>query len=203
MSAVEGASKKRRRADVNPIEQTNRKTDEHFIADHLHPEYALLLLPQPPPLSPCPADRGAPLQPTRPDWTRWTHPRTLQAYRLSLTGAGRLGAAGLEACYGLIERTSRADYEASSFGWKPAKKRAEMRSPELRYVLVHDDAAADGGRLVAFTSLMPTYEEGQPVVYCYEVHLQEDLRGYVPSPARHPSLSSLSPRARRLTGGGL
>ena len=63
-----------------------------------------------------------------------------------------------------------------------------MRSPELRYVLVHndgsdgddDDTAADGGSLVAFTSLMPTYEEGQPVVYCYEVHLQEDLRGCVP-----------------------
>lgn len=115
-------------------------------------------------------------------------------------GAGRLGAASLEACYALVERTSRADYEASSSGWKPAKKRAEMRSPELRYVLVHNDgdgddddtAAADGGSLVAFTSLMPTYEEGQPVVYCYEVHLQEDLRGCVPlreRPFFHLSMS--------------
>ena len=92
-------------------------------------------------------------------------------------GAGQLGVAGLEACYSLVERTSRADYEASSGGWKPAKKRAEMRSPELRYLLVHDGGE---GRLAAFTSLMPTYEEGQPVIYCYELHLQEDLRGCVP-----------------------
>lgn len=45
MSAVERKSKKRRRADVNPIEQTNRKTDEQFIADHLRPGYALLPSP--------------------------------------------------------------------------------------------------------------------------------------------------------------
>lgn len=47
-----------------------------------------------------------------------------------------------------------------------------MRSPELRYVLVKDPT----GSVRAFTSLMPCYEEGQPVVYCYEVHLKPDLQ---------------------------
>ncbi|KAK2042678.1 hypothetical protein LZ31DRAFT_500308 [Colletotrichum somersetense] len=70
----------------------------------------------------------------------------------------------------------------------------EMRSPELRYILVKEAppaaaAAADGGdggeketgeqggRICGFTSLMPTFEEGEAVVYCYEIHLEEELRG--------------------------
>lgn len=60
-------------------------------------------------------------------------------------------------------------------GWKPAQKIVEMESPELRYVLVKDP----GGVVRGFTSLMPTYEEGKPVVYCYEIHLKPELRGYV------------------------
>ncbi|KAK2017100.1 hypothetical protein LZ32DRAFT_551534 [Colletotrichum eremochloae] len=68
-----------------------------------------------------------------------------------------------------------------------------MRSPELRYILVKEapPAPADGGvggddsekttegegRICGFTSLMPTFEEGEAVVYCYEIHLVEELRG--------------------------
>ncbi len=48
-----------------------------------------------------------------------------------------------------------------------------MQTQGLRYVLVSDEDGALGG----FTSLLPTYEEGQPVVYCYEVHLKSDLQG--------------------------
>jgi hypothetical protein len=48
-----------------------------------------------------------------------------------------------------------------------------MRSPDLRYILVKDEAGSLGG----FTSLMPTWEEGQPVVYCYEIQLKQHLQG--------------------------
>ncbi|TRX91454.1 hypothetical protein FHL15_007678 [Xylaria flabelliformis] len=83
-------------------------------------------------------------------------------------------SADLDACYNLIEETSRPDYEASStFDWKPVKKMAEMKSPELRYILVKNSE----GDVRGFTSLMPTYEEGEPVVYCYEIHLKPELRG--------------------------
>ncbi|KAK8103465.1 uncharacterized protein PG998_010498 [Apiospora kogelbergensis] len=92
--------------------------------------------------------------------------------RPRLVGAPRLGEADLAACYALVEETSRADYEGSAAGWKPAQKRAEMRSPELRYLLVRR-----GDEIRGFTSLMPTYEEGQAVVYCYEIHLKPELQG--------------------------
>ncbi len=79
----------------------------------------------------------------------------------------------LEACFRLVEETSRTDYENSSDGWQPDNKREEMKSSDLRYILAKDA----GGVVRGFTSLMPTYEEGQPAVYCYEIHLQPDLQG--------------------------
>lgn len=53
-----------------------------------------------------------------------------------------------------------------------------MKSPEMRYIIVRDAAAA-GGSIRGFTSLMPTWEEGEPVVYCYEIHLKPEMRGFV------------------------
>jgi len=95
-------------------------------------------------------------------------------YSLNLVGAGNISSADLQACYDLVEETSRPDYEASSTGWKPAKKMIEMKSPELRYILVKNPE----GIIHGFTSLMPTYEEGEPVVYCYEIHLKPEVQRY-------------------------
>ncbi|KAK8064504.1 hypothetical protein PG994_007142 [Apiospora phragmitis] len=145
--ATTNTRQKRKRGTPTPIELVNRKDDAQFIADHLRP--------------------------SSPDWNKWTHPKTQEAYGLSLVGAGRLSEADLAACLGLVEETSRADYEPSSMGWKPGQKRAEMRSAELRYLLVRNGK----GDIRGFTSLMPTYEEGQPVVYCYEIHLKPELQG--------------------------
>lgn len=52
-----------------------------------------------------------------------------------------------------------------------------MRSQALRYILVKED---DTQAICGFTSMMPTYEEGEPVIYCYEIHLQPKLQGYDP-----------------------
>lgn len=104
--------------------------------------------------------------------TSWTHPGTNQKHQISFSEAGRLTDEDFQACFELIAETSRRDYEGSSLGWHPVKKRKEMRSPELRYILVKDDA----GFLCGFTSLMPTWEEGQAVVYCYEIHLKPEVQ---------------------------
>ncbi|EFQ31828.1 acetyltransferase [Colletotrichum graminicola M1.001] len=159
--------RKRRRAPTNPIEAANRKPDDQFIKDHLRPS---------------------------PDWTLWTHPASGKPYALSLKSAPALAQHELQACFDLVERTSGADYRASRDGWRPLAKLKEMRSPELRYIVVKEAPAPDGGddddddddgekanveegRICGFTSLMPTFEEGEAVVYCYEIHLVEELRG--------------------------
>ncbi len=123
----------------------------------------------------------------------WTHPKTGKVYSLSLEGSARVDEATLDACFALVEETSRADYEASAHKWRPAEKRREMREPDMRYIVVRekeekasegdfsdDDDDVEGstaGTVRAFTSLMPTYEQGQPVVYCYEIHLKPDIQG--------------------------
>ncbi|KAF3069727.1 hypothetical protein GL218_07994 [Daldinia childiae] len=140
-------SVKRRRAATNPIEKANQKNDESFFKEHLRP--------------------------SNPTWPEWINPRTQDKFPLSLTSSSNLSDEDLDACFKLVEETSRADYESSSAGWKPGKKLAEMKSPELRYILVKNIV----GSVRGFTSLMPTYEEGEPVIYCYEIHLKPELQG--------------------------
>jgi hypothetical protein len=106
------------------------------------------------------------------------HPITSTRYKLEFTGAANLSPTDFTACLNLIEETSGEDYRASTRGWDRVGKADEMKAPELRYVLVRSQG--DGvsvGDVKGFTSLMPTYEEGQAVVYCYEIHLKEELRG--------------------------
>lgn len=107
-------------------------------------------------------------------WTpTWTHPRTATLYNLSLSQTAETSDADLEACFSLVEETSQTDYAASSQGWRPKSKRKEMRDPDLRYILVKGPTA----QVCGYTSFMPTIEEGEAVVYCYEIHLKPDLRG--------------------------
>ncbi|KAL1835768.1 hypothetical protein VTJ49DRAFT_6098 [Mycothermus thermophilus] len=128
----------------------NRKSDEQFIADYL-------------------------LTPEDTPWTTsWTHPLTNAEYTISLVGQPRLPQVDLTFCFRLIEQTSREDYENSSMKWQPLKKLKEMQSPDLRYILVKEK---ETNSLRGFTSLMPTYEEGQPVIYCYEIHLHPEVQG--------------------------
>jgi ribosomal protein S18 acetylase RimI-like enzyme len=85
----------------------------------------------------------------------------------------------LAACLGLIELTSGQDYKQSRIGWNVSKKKAEMRDPAMMYVLVRPGAV--GGEVLGFVSFMFTYDdpphEDRQVVYLYEIHLHEHLRG--------------------------
>ncbi|KAI1173587.1 acyl-CoA N-acyltransferase [Nemania sp. FL0916] len=136
----------------DPIEEVNYKNDNEFVKEYLSPSST--------------------------SWTSWTHPHTDTQYSLTLVSIESLEPHNLASCYRLIEETSGADYEASTAGWKPAHKMTEMKTPQLRYILVKDPEGCVRG----FTSFLPTYEEDEhgedePVVYCYEIHLKPDLQG--------------------------
>lgn len=164
----------------------------------------------------------------------------------------KITKAELSRCFEIIERTSRADYEASAWGWHPKRKRNEMREADMRYLLVRRrgdkdlmspihsgkettsmepwhtnieeketllEITADGQErvlkpdaqqdvapsavrqgaleegdntasasdtstaydssttpILGFMSFMLTREEGQDVVYIYEIHLLEEIR---------------------------
>ncbi|KAF1914842.1 acyl-CoA N-acyltransferase [Ampelomyces quisqualis] len=99
--------------------------------------------------------------------------------------------ADFKACFDLIERTSSADYKASSLGWKPKAKKKEMRDPQMMYFLVRKDdgeekegkeeAKGGKGAVLGFISFMFTHdeppEEQRKVLYIYEIHLDDSLQG--------------------------
>ena len=83
----------------------------------------------------------------------------------------------LDQCLALVEGTSRQDYEASSIGWHPQRKRREMLDKDMRYVIVRRAGSDFNLPIEGFISFMFTYEAGKPVVYIYEIHLRKDARG--------------------------
>ncbi|MCJ1471995.1 hypothetical protein MMC13_000639 [Lambiella insularis] len=104
----------------------------------------------------------------------FTHPRTAAYYSLSLHASTALTPVDSSACFDLIATTSASTYAASSLGWHPHQKRKEMRLPDLRYFLVKNTFMSPPE---GFLSFMPTYEDGKEVIYVYELHLAESLRG--------------------------
>lgn len=107
------------------------------------------------------------------DWPEWTHPQSGDIYTLNLTRPQNMGEDDLDACFNLVDETSGEAYRSSSVGWHVKVKKTEMRSPDLRYILIKNKDNALNG----FTSMMPTFENGQPVVYCFEIHLKPKLQG--------------------------
>ncbi|KAF2184966.1 acyl-CoA N-acyltransferase [Zopfia rhizophila CBS 207.26] len=113
-----------------------------------------------------------------------------------------LSKENLRACFNLIETTSSADYKASSIGWNPREKQKEMLDKDMRYLLLRRDSSSETSTpnvstptssaspppsslntstILGFLSFMLTYDDppyaDRPVLYIYEVHLSEVLRG--------------------------
>ena len=86
-------------------------------------------------------------------------------------------------CFDLVRGSSKEDYRDSADGWQPGKKRREMRLRDLRYFLLgrEDEEGAEvpgtGALVEGFLSFMLTWEDGVEVIYCYEIHLSECVRG--------------------------
>ncbi|CAF3586323.1 hypothetical protein SNK03_000997 [Fusarium graminearum] len=137
---------RRRQKTENPIEIANKVSDDEFLTQYLKPSDS---------------------------WSEWKHPQGETTCTLSLVRPTCMSGEDLEACYSLVDETSGADYRDSSLGWHPAAKKKEMRSPDLRYILVKDGQ----GTIKGFTSFMPTFENHEAVVYCYEIHLKPELQG--------------------------
>ncbi|KAK5740031.1 hypothetical protein LTR17_004928 [Elasticomyces elasticus] len=100
-----------------------------------------------------------------------------QAFYLTLHSPRVLNPEEMAECYNLVETTSRDDYEASSWGWHPARKIREMNEEDMRYLVIRSCDVKDR-EIKGFLSFMFTYdsEPRVPVLYVYEIHLVEGLR---------------------------
>ncbi|CAF9931539.1 MAG: hypothetical protein ALECFALPRED_005031 [Alectoria fallacina] len=105
-----------------------------------------------------------------------------ESWRLQLRTSEGLSDAEFTSCFSLVRETSAADYKASPDGWHPVKKRKEMRLRDMRYILLGRASLRqpEGGPCLpvdGFLSFMLTWEDGIEVIYCYEIHLDEHVRG--------------------------
>lgn len=95
-----------------------------------------------------------------------------------LQGSDVMSKQWLEFCFKLIEKTSREDYESSSFGWHPRRKTKEMKEQGMRYIIIEkeDDVHQP---MYGFLSFLPTHDStpSVPVLYIYEIHLHSNARG--------------------------
>lgn len=110
---------------------------------------------------------------------------TTHNYNLTLESSSTITKADLQACCNLIKTTSYDDYQASGIGWSRRRKMNEMKSPDLRYLLIKKAAPVEADsaesnaseELIGFLSFMLTREDGYEVIYCYEIHLQSEFQG--------------------------
>ncbi|OCK79083.1 acyl-CoA N-acyltransferase [Lepidopterella palustris CBS 459.81] len=106
---------------------------------------------------------------------------------MKLETSAQLSKMELDACFNLVEETSSEAYKNSTVRWRPKAKRREMQDVDMRYILVRrlsqpldnnnsDQAPHD---ILGFLSFMITMDDDYmyPVLYVYEVHLSEGLRG--------------------------
>ena len=91
-----------------------------------------------------------------------------------------------ERCFSLIESTSATTYKASSTGWSVTKKRKEMKLLDMKYLLLKSlsqqchsvrSTGSRIGSIKGFLSFMITTEDEREVLYVYELHLCEEMRG--------------------------
>lgn len=118
------------------------------------------------------------------------------AIHLELLRSTKMRNNDLATCFDLISKTSQQDYQTSSRGWNPTYKMEEMQDKEMLYLLVRqaegyigldkigeqDSSRTHAGAILGFFSfkLEPEDEEDglmRPVLYIYEVHLDDRLRG--------------------------
>ena len=104
------------------------------------------------------------------------NPKTSLIYSTTIGASRNLSHTDLSSCLDLITATSASAYAKSSLGWHPSSKRKEMHLPDLRYILVRPTISSSAP-VEAFLSFMFTYEDGFEVIYVYEVHVSEGLRG--------------------------
>ncbi|KAL6863016.1 hypothetical protein ACO1O0_003260 [Amphichorda felina] len=145
-----GGSRARINTSLADIKQANKVSDADFVKKYMRPSVG---------------------------WEQWTHPRTGDEYTLSLKRAGNLSKAEMDTCFELLAEMSGPDYMCSQGGWHPSAKKEEMDSPDLRYILVKANGANTEESIQGFASLMPTFEDQVPVIYCYEMQLRPAVQG--------------------------
>ncbi|KAL0640513.1 N alpha-acetyl-transferase [Maublancomyces gigas] len=130
-----------------------------------------------------------------------------ETHTVTLETPSSVSSATFTTCFELIRDNMRDMYKRSEIGWSAAKKKKEMKHPAMRFLLLRirpgvkklesrgegegeegegrgeqdwedeDTEEVEAGKVAGFLSFMVTEEEGEEVIYCYELHLAPGSRG--------------------------
>ncbi|KAF9453751.1 acyl-CoA N-acyltransferase [Macrolepiota fuliginosa MF-IS2] len=78
------------------------------------------------------------------------------------------------AIWNLFEANMFDLYSNSSFGWKPTKRKKEIFHQLSRFLVVYD--SEEENEIVAFCMFRFENEEGENVVYCYDIQISPQYR---------------------------
>ncbi|XP_065058472.1 N-alpha-acetyltransferase 40-like [Rhopilema esculentum] len=76
-------------------------------------------------------------------------------------------------CFDLTKRNMHELYEKSSWGWKDKDKYAEITDDKAWYIIAKDAE----GKIVGISHFRFDLDFDDPVLYCYEIQLEEQVRG--------------------------
>jgi len=102
-------------------------------------------------------------------------------YEYIVATASELDSDERDVIWAIFETNMYQFYVDSMFGWDPASKREELFHRLSRFILVHRQSQPVGGshsskRLVAYTMFRFDMEDGDEVVYCYELQVSKDAQ---------------------------
>jgi len=95
-------------------------------------------------------------------------------YRCTVAVAATLLDEVRNSVWKVFENNMRDLYARSSFGWNPTSKRRELFGPLSRFILVYLDGAVH--ELVAFVMFRFEYEEGENLLYCYDLQVSKGFQ---------------------------
>ncbi|KAJ7110143.1 acyl-CoA N-acyltransferase [Mycena epipterygia] len=93
------------------------------------------------------------------------------AYTFQALLAESLDGPARSSIWSMFETNMRTMYTSSSFGWDPPHKKGELFDPLSRFILVYPKSGKH--TLVAFTAFRFEFEEGQNIVYCYDLQVSK------------------------------
>ncbi|KAK7207438.1 acyl-CoA N-acyltransferase [Myxozyma melibiosi] len=102
-----------------------------------------------------------------------------QEVYLTLVRGEELAAEEFAACFEIMKKNMMQLYKSSTMGWTSRERMAELKEPGLIYILIKSSPPQQPttSSPLGFASFMATWENDEPVVYCYELQLPPQLRG--------------------------
>ncbi|KAI0639762.1 acyl-CoA N-acyltransferase [Trametes polyzona] len=109
-----------------------------------------------------------------------THTFRDKKFVIRVSYAPSLSHGERQAVWDLWETNMRAMVEPSSFGWNPNEKRKELFHRHARFILVYGSSDAQEPTvptsLAAFSMFRFEQDEGEDVIYCYELQVSQPYR---------------------------